>query len=101
MSGPSQNEFLTPRAVSLALREAEHPQWEETVPRGEPLMVTRRLPGGFVEVDYAGRLWFATESSLEPWRSASPGLAAPSGMPTPPDRSAWGRAGQPFAAGSS
>lgn len=81
------DEFLTARAEQLILRSVVTPGREQPVARGEPLLVTVRLPEGFVEVDYAGQCWFAAAQSLQPWGAAAhPPVAG--GRPSPAERAA-------------
>lgn len=85
----SRTEYLTPRAASLTLRSASDPSDQRMARHGDALRVTGRLSGGFVEVEYQGGRWLATESALEPW---SAGLGSPPPA-TPPYATGSGRIG--------
>lgn len=76
MTAPAA-EFLTPRAASLSLRGATDPARERQTARGEPLLVTERLPDGFIEVDIDGERWLALSAALETWRGAHMPPAVP------------------------
>ncbi len=86
MTAPAA-EFLTPRAASLSLRGATDPARERQTARGEPLLVTERLPDGFIEVDIDGERWLALSAALETWRGAH----MPPAVPVPSSRSANSR----------
>lgn len=83
MNAAPPSDFLTPRGPTLTLRGADDPTQQQTVQRGESLAVVARLQSGFVEVEYHGRRWLATESALEPLRSGF-GAVPPPNMPPPP-----------------
>ena len=68
MAGATPDNFLTPRSSLLTVRSAKDPKRERNVSRGEPLLMTARLGGGFIEVDYHRERWFAQEGALETWR---------------------------------
>lgn len=110
MTAQPADEIVTPRALALTLRSAENPSKELAVRRHEPLFVTGRVGGGFVELDYGGARWLADERALEPWRggeetsfrpaaSAAPSPAPPRAFGAAPafSPSALGASADPFA----
>jgi hypothetical protein len=97
MTAPATR-VVTPRASNMVLRATSSPALQATVSQGDPLLVTDRLPDGFLEVDWAQRRWFVLENDTQPWTGqgaaaagSAPGrspLAASQRADTPPQYSA-------------